>query len=165
MALVIEEMAPAHWQQVRQIYQEGIGTGLATFETRPSSWEKWDQGHLPFARLVALSDGGVKGWAALGAVSLRPAYSGVAEVSVYVGAIWRGQGVGSLLLEKLVAESEKNAIWTLQASIFLENESSIKLHRRFGFRHVGIRRRIAKLNGVWRDTVLLERRSELVGAE
>ena len=160
---MVEEMADGHWPQVRQIYREGIGTGLATFETRASSWEIWDQGHLPFARLVALSDGLVIGWAALGAVSARPVYSGVAEVSVYVGAIWRGQGVGRLLLERLVAESEKNALWTLQASIFPENDSSIKLHRRCGFREVGIRRRIAQLNGVWRDTILLERRSEVVG--
>ncbi|HXM34746.1 MAG TPA: GNAT family N-acetyltransferase [Pyrinomonadaceae bacterium] len=165
MTLLIEGMALAHWQQVRQIYQEGVDTGLATFERQASSWEKWDQGHLPFARLVAVSDGVVKGWAALGAVSVRPVYSGVAEVSVYVGANCRGQGVGRLLLEQLIAESEKNAIWTLQASIFPENESSIKLHRRCGFREVGIRRRIAQLNGAWRDTVLLERRSSVAGTD
>ena len=165
MALVIEEMAAAHWRQVRQIYQEGIDTGLATFETRPSSWERWDQGHLHFARLVALADGLVSGWAALAPVSARPVYAGVAEVSVYVGATWRGQGAGRLLLERLIAESEKNAIWTLQASIFPENESSLKLHRSCGFCEVGRRRRIAQLSGVWRDTVLLERRSITVGRD
>ncbi len=165
MALVIDDLTPTHWQQVCQIYQEGIDTGLATFERRAPSWEKWDQGHLPFARLVALADGVVRGWAALGVVSARPVYSGVAEVSVYVGANWREQGTGRLLLERLIAESEKNAIWTLQASIFPENESSIALHQRCGFREVGIRRRIAQLNGTWRDTVLLERRSEVVGTD
>jgi L-amino acid N-acyltransferase YncA len=165
MPLLLEEMAAAHWQQVRQIYQEGIDTGLATFETRAPSWEEWDQGHLPFARLVALDDAVVRGWAALGRASARRVYSGVAEVSVYVGASCRGRGVGRLLLERLIAESEKNAIWTLQASIFPENESSIALHQRFGFREVGMRRRIAQLNGVWRDTVLLERRSTVVGTD
>ena len=163
MGFVIADMAPAHWRQVRQIYQQGIDTGLATFETKAPSWETWDQGHLSFARLVALSDDTVAGWGALGAVSARPVYSGVAEVSVYVGARWRGQGAGRLLLENLVAESEKNAVWTLQAGIFPENESSIRLHRHCGFRKVGIRRRIARLHGVWRDTVLLERRSAVVG--
>ena len=165
MVVVIAEMTPAHWGEVLQIYQEGIDTGLATFETRAPSPEKWDQGHLPFARLVALSDGAVRGWAALGAVSARPAYAGVAEVSVYVGGRWRGQGIGRLLLERLVSESERNAIWTLQASIFPENESSITLHQRCGFQAVGVRRRIAQLNGVWRDTILLERRSDVVGVE
>ena len=163
MAAVIEEMVPAHWEHVRQIYQEGIDTGLATFETRVPSWAAWDQGHLAFGRLVARAAGVVTGWAALGAASARPAYSGVAEVSVYVSAGWRGQGIGLLLLERLIAESEKNVIWTLQASIFPENESSIGLHQRCGFREVGRRRRIAQLHGVWRDTVLLERRSEVVG--
>ena len=165
MALVIEDMTPAHWPQVRQIYQEGIDTSLATFERRAPSWEEWDQEHLRFARLVALASGLVRGWAALGAVSARAAYSGVAEVSVYVGASWRGQGIGRLLLERLIVESEKNAIWTLQASIFPENESSIALHQRCGFWVVGIRRRIAQLHGAWRDTVLLERRSEVVGRD
>lgn len=160
---LIAEMSPAHWQRVRQIYQEGIETGLATFETEAPSWEKWDRRHLSFGRLVVLSGGTVAGWATLSAVSQRPVYSGVAEVSVYVGAHWRGQGAGRLLLEKLIAESEKNAVWTLQAGIFPENESSIRLHRHCGFRKVGIRRRIAQLRGVWRDTVLLERRSEVVG--
>lgn len=165
VALVIENMSPAHWRQVRRIYQEGIDTGMATFETRATSWREWDRRHLPFARLVSLSDGSVTGWAALGAVSTRPVYSGVAEVSVYVGASWRGLGTGRALLEKLIAESEKHGIWTLQASIFPENESSISLHKHGGFREVGIRRSIGEMNGVWRDTMLLERRSEVVGTD
>ena len=165
VALLIENMSPAHWPQVHQIYQEGIDTGVATFETRAASWKEWDHRHLPWARLVALADGSVIGWAALSAVSTRPVYSGVAEISVYVGASWRGQGAGRGLLEKLVAESEKNGIWTLQASIFPENEGSISLHKRCGFREVGIRRSIGQMNGVWRDTMLLERRSEVVGTD
>ena len=163
MAFLIADLSVTHWQQVRQIYQQGIDTGLATFETQAPDWETWDRGHLSFARLVALADGSVAGWAALSAVSARPVYSGVAEVSLYVGAHCRGQGAGRLLLESLIAESEKNAIWTLQAGIFPENESSLRLHRHCGFRQVGIRRRIARLQGLWRDTVLLERRSDVVG--
>lgn len=165
MTLVIEDMAREHWPQVRQICQEGIDTGMATFETGVPAWEKWNLGHLPFARLVALADGVVRGWAALGAVSERRVYAGVAEVSVYVGASWRGRGAGRLLLERLIIESETNAIWTLQAGIFPENESSLALHRRCGFREVGIRRRIGQLHGVWRDTILLERRSPVVGID
>jgi len=163
MAVVIEEMDPAHWQQVRQIYQEGIETGLATFETELPSWEKWDEAHLPFARLVAIAQGLVQGWAALSAVSTRAVYSGVAEVSVYVSASWRGQGVGTALLKRLVDDSQKNGIWTLQSGIFPENVSSIALHESCGFRVVGTRKRIGKLHGIWRDTVLLERRSEVMG--
>ena len=163
MAVVIEEMDPAHWQQVRQIYQEGIETGLATFETELPSWEKWDEAHLPFARLVAIAEGLVQGWAALSAVSTRAVYSGVAEVSVYVSASWRGQGVGTALLKRLVDDSQKNGIWTLQSGIFPENVSSIALHESCGFRVVGTRKRIGKLHGIWRDTVLLERRSEVMG--
>ena len=165
MAFLIADMSPTHWRAVRQIYQEGIDTGQATFETRAPSWEKWDQGHLSFARLVALSDQAIAGWAALSAVSARQVYSGLAEVSVYVAARWRGQGAGRRLLERLIIESEQNAIWTLQAGIFPENESSLTLHQHCGFRKVGIRRRIGQLNGVWRDTVLLERRSDVVGVE
>lgn len=161
MACVIQTLSAEHWQQVRQIYQEGIETGQATFETAAPDWETWDRGHLPAVRLVALQDDSVRGWAALSAVSARAVYSGVAEVSVYVGAASRGQGIGRLLLEHLITESEANAIWTLQASIFPENESSVTLHQRCGFRVVGIRRRIGQLHGAWRDTVLLERRSEV----
>jgi phosphinothricin acetyltransferase len=163
MQLEIVKLGPAHWQQVRQIYLEGLKTRQATFETEAPSWKKWDQGHLPFARLAAQSAGIVKGWAALSAVSARVVYAGVAEVSVYVGESWRGQGVGRALLAQLIEESEKNGIWTLQAGIFPENESSIALHKSCGFREVGRRERIAQLHDLWRDTILLERRSKLVG--
>src|SRR3989442_6126690 len=117
MQLEIVELGPAHWKQVLQIYLEGLKTRQATFETEAPSWQRWDQGHLPFARLAAQSGRIVKGWAALGAVSARAVYAGVAEVSVYVGESWRGHGVGRALLERLIDESEKNGIWTLQASI------------------------------------------------
>jgi L-amino acid N-acyltransferase YncA len=159
MELEIVKLEPEHWPRVRDIYREGLATGQATFETAVPSWEQWNAAHLAGFRLVAISDGTVSGWAALSAVSTRAVYSGVAEVSVYVAERSRGQGVGRKLLTALIIESEENGIWTLQASIFPENESSISLHRSCGFRMVGRRERIGKLNGAWRDTVLLERRS------
>ena len=165
MDLQIVTLMPEHWNSVREIYREGLQTGQATFETADPSWERWDAGHLPFARLLGISsespNGVVRGWAALSPVSARAAYAGVAEVSVYVGKRWRGQGVGRALLDALVVESERNGIWTLQASIFPENEGSIALHKSCGFREVGRRERIGKLNGTWRDTVLMERRSKV----
>jgi L-amino acid N-acyltransferase YncA len=159
----IGPMSADDWPDVVRIYREGIQSGHATFETEVPSWERWDAAHLPFARLVLTVEDVVKGWAALSKASARSVYSGVAEVSVYVASESRGQGFGIALLEALIRESEANGIWTLQASIFPENTSSIALHRRFGFREVGRRERIAKLHGVWRDTVLLERRSSVVG--
>jgi L-amino acid N-acyltransferase YncA len=158
-------MEPVHWEAVRRIYGEGIETGLATYETELPDWERWDQGHLPFGRLVAVLDGEVVGWAALSPVSARRVYRGVAEVSVYVAAGARGRGVGHRLLERLVSESEANGIWTLQAGIFPENLASVSLHRRAGFREVGRRERVARLRGTWRDVLLLERRSDRVGTD
>jgi L-amino acid N-acyltransferase YncA len=155
-------MTPSDWDEVRQIYVDGLRTGQATFETEAPSWETWDQRHLPFARLVATSENMVAGWAALSAVSLRKVYEGVAEVSVYVGASRRGRGIGRALLQRLIAESERHGVWTLQASIFPENQGSIALHQSCGFRTVGVRERIGMLHGIWRDTVLLERRSRPV---
>ena len=163
MTMEINEMSPADWKSVLRIYLEGIATGEATFETEAPSWEQWDANHLPFARLVAVADGLVSGWAALSPVSRRAVYRGVAETSVYVGEQWRGQRVGLRLLEKLIEASEAHGIWTLQAVIFPENEASIALHKRCGFRTVGVRKRIGAIEGVWRNTVLLERRSETVG--
>jgi L-amino acid N-acyltransferase YncA len=150
------------WERVRSIYIEGIATGQATFETRAPSWAKWDSAHLPAPRLVATSAEHVVGWAAVSPVSSRTVYAGVAEVSVYVRNESRGKGVGRGLLESLVVDSERNAIWTLQASIFPENIASMALHKSCGFREVGRRERIGKMNGVWRDTILLERRSKVV---
>jgi L-amino acid N-acyltransferase YncA len=161
----IEEMRPGDWPEVRAIYLEGIATGNATFETSSPAWEDWDRDHLPACRLVARDGSGVNGWAALKPVSGRPAYRGVAEVSVYVTEHARGRGLGRALLEALIISSEQNGIWTLQAGILAENEASIELHRRCGFREVGRRERIGRLAHVWRDVVLMERRSKTVGID
>lgn len=165
MPLDITPMEPHHWDAVRRIYLEGIATGLATFETEAPEWPEWDRAHLPFGRLVATVDDAVAGWAALAPVSDRCVYGGVAEVSVYVGEGRRGMGIGSRLLARLVDASEDGGIWTLQAGIFPENEASIELHRRAGFRIVGRRERLGRLGGRWRDVTLLERRSSTVGVE
>ena len=156
---IIEQMKAGDWEQVRSIYLEGIAAGNSTFETEAPSWEKWDEGHHPFARLVMRDGDSILGWAALSPVSKRSVYRGVAELTVYVTESARGQGVGRALLEALIEESEKNGIWTLQGSIFPENTASIKLHLACGFREVGRRERIAMLNGDWRDTLLFERRA------
>jgi len=159
--VIIDPMSASDWEQVRAIYLEGLRSGHSTFETEAPSWEKWDEGHLQSARLVMRDGETIFGWAALSPVSKRQVYRGVAEVTVYVGENARGQGIGRALLEALIDESEKNGIWTLQASIFPENVASVQLHLRCGFREVGRRERIAMLNGVWRDTLLFERRSKL----
>ncbi len=163
MRVDIEAMVPADWEQVRAIYLEGIASGQATFEVEAPSWEQWDASHHPFARLVARSGGRVLGWATLSPVSRRRCYAGVAEVSVYVGAASRGQGIGRRLLLAAIAESERQGIWTLQGATFPENEASLRVQRACGFREIGRRERIAQLCGVWRDTVLTERRSAIVG--
>ena len=160
---IIEQMTPEDWPQVKSIYLEGIATGNATFEIEAPSWEVWDASHLPFARLVACDGETIVGWAALSPVSQRCVYGGVAEVSVYVSTSNRGSGVGRALLSALIAQSEQNGIWTLQAGMFPENVASRALHERFGFRELGRRERIGKLKGVWRDTILFERRSSKVG--
>jgi phosphinothricin acetyltransferase len=159
----IRPMMPTDWPAVRDIYQQGIDTGLATFETRSPEWEQWDQGHLAFGRLIADVVGSTAGWAALSPVSRREVYHGVTEVSVYVAARFRGQGVGRALLASLILESEAHGIWTLQAAMFPENQATIRLHRAAGFREVGRREKIGQLRGAWRDTVLYERRSAHVG--
>lgn len=164
MSYIIDDLTAADWEQVRSIYVEGIATGHATFETGAPEWEKWDAGHLRKMRLVARDGDEILGWAALSPVSDRCVYGGVAEVSVYVGERGRGRGVGRALLEALVAASERNGIWTLQAGVFPENAASVKLHLGCGFREVGRRERIGKLHGIWRDTLLLERRSQSAGA-
>jgi phosphinothricin acetyltransferase len=165
MTLSVEKMLPGHWPEVRAVYREGLATGDATFETEAPEWERWDAAHLRACRLVALADGRVAGWAALGPVSAREVYAGVAEVSVYVGADFRGRGVGRALLSALVRESESEGIWTLQAGIFPENVASVALHKACGFREVGRRERVGRLGGRWRDTILLERRSQTVGTD
>lgn len=159
----LQTMQAGHWPQVKNIYEEGIATGNATFQTSAPPWEEWDKNHLPHSRVVAKDGASIIGWAALTPVSGRCVYAGVAEVSVYVSAAARGKGAGKALLHQLIAESEANGIWTLQAGVFLENEASLHLHKACGFRKVGVREKIGKMNGSWRDTVLLERRSGRVG--
>jgi L-amino acid N-acyltransferase YncA len=165
MSFLIDQMQTADWPQVREIYLQGIAGGQATFETEAPSWNEWDAAHLTVPRLVGRDSGKIIGWAALGPVSSRRAYAGVAETSVYVASDARGAGVGRQLLEALVSEAEKNQLWTLQAVMFPENTASVALHRACGFREVGRRERISKLNGVWRDTIVLERRSQIIGVE
>jgi phosphinothricin acetyltransferase len=160
----ITPMSEAHWAAVREIYAQGIATRNATFETALPDWAEWDARHLSMCRLVALRGDEVVGWAALSAVSSREVYRGVAEVSVYVADGAQGKGIGSALLSALVAESERMGIWTLQAGILAENDASIHLHEKAGFRIVGCREKIGRLDGQWRDTVLMERRSTVVGA-
>ena len=161
--MLIRPLIEADWPAVAAIYAEGIATRNATFEKNVPSWGSWDASHLPQQRLVAEEDGQVLGWAALSGVSDRCCYAGVAENSVYVSEKARGRGVGSALLGALVESAEQAGIWTIQTGIFPENEASVALHRRCGFRVVGVRERLGRLDDVWRDVLLLERRSEVVG--
>lgn len=163
MDIRIEPMSPEDWDDVRRIYAAGIATGDATFETEIPPWERWDATHRPAERFVARTDGAILGWAALSPVSDRCVYGGVAEVSVYVAPEARGKGVGATLLRSLIDASEAGGVWTLQAGIFPENRASVTLHERLGFRQVGRRERLGKMNGVWRDVLLLERRSARAG--
>jgi len=156
-------MTPKDWAEVRAIYLEGIATGDATFETEAPPWERWDATHRSGERFVAWEGGAILGWAALSAVSDRCVYGGVAEVSVYVAAAARGKGVGAALLQQLIEASEGAGVWTLQAGVFPENRASVALHERLGFRQVGRRERLGKMSGVWRDVLLLERRSVRAG--
>jgi len=158
----IRELRAEDWPAVEAIYADGIATGDATFETRTPSWDEFDVGRLPGHRLVAVEDGRVLGWAALSPTSARECYAGVVEHSVYVDREHRGRGVGHRLMEALVAAADAAGMWTIQTSVFPENAASLALHERLGFRVVGRRERIARRDGVWRDTVLLERRSPSV---
>jgi len=156
-------MSKSDWQQVRAIYIEGIATANATFETESPSWDEWDRKHHAFARLVARDGDYIHGWVALGPVSSRAVYAGVADESIYIRASSRGKGIGLALLRAAIEESEENRIWTLQAGIFPENIASIALHTKCGFREVGRRERIGCMQGIWRDVILFERRSLKVG--
>ena len=162
--MTIRPLFQAHWPAVKAIYEAGIATGNATFETQAPAWKTWDQGHLAHSRLVAVDEAGtVQGWAALSPVSGRCVYGGVAEISVYVAPETRRQGVARQLLQALITESETHGIWTLQAGTFAENTASIGLHTQAGFRVMGYRERIGQHHGVWRNTVQMERRSPTVG--
>jgi len=159
----IIEMTPDDWPAVKAIYLEGIATGNATFETNVPEWAEWDAKHRADCRLVAKMDNQVVGWTALSPVSSRAVYAGVVEESVYITSKVRGRGVGKALLHAVIAESEQAGIWMIQTAIFTENTVSIALHETCGFREVGYRERIGQLNGIWRTTIFLERRSLVVG--
>lgn len=161
--MFITGLLPQHWPAVKEIYESGIATGNATFQTAAPAWEVWDAAHATTGRLVALVEDRVAGWCALSPVSSRAVYAGVAEVSVYVSEPARGQGIGHALLEALIAVSEQAGYWTLQAGIFPENTASIRLHEQLGFRLVGRREKIGKMHNRWRDTLLFERRSRITG--
>jgi L-amino acid N-acyltransferase YncA len=158
----IRALTSDDWPAVERIYAEGIATGQATFETAPPTWAEFDAGRLPGMRLVAVESGVVVGWAAVSPTSARECYAGVVEHSVYVAEGARRRGIGKALLNALLVATDEAGLWTIQTSIFPENAASLRLHEAAGFRVVGRRERIAKLNGEWRDTVLLERRSPTV---
>jgi len=166
----IDKMTADDWPQVCSIYLEGIAGGHSTFEESSPDWRQWDAAHLPVARLVARADSAILGWAALSPVSSRRAYVGVAEISLYVGTQYQRQGVGSALLSALIDASEKAGIWMLQGGIFPENVASLALVKKHGFREVGRREKLGKMTygglaGTWRDVILVERRSKVVGVE
>lgn len=163
MSAEIAAFTAADWPWVHAIYREGIASGNATFEREAPEWERWNAGHLPMCRLAARAAGVPVGWAALSRVSARAVYAGVAEVSVYVAESARGMGIGGALLAALAVESERRGFWTLQAAIFPENAASLAIHRKAGFRVVGVRERLGAMDGRWRDVVLMERRSQTVG--
>lgn len=168
MEYKIEEMKSSDWEQVKNIYLEGIKTGIATFQTECNipTFETWNNDHINSCRLVARSENNILGWAALSPTSSRCVYSGVAEVSIYIGVKYKGQGIGTALLRNLIKLSEENGFWTLQSGIIKENTASISLHKKCGFREIGIREKIAKMNnGEWMDVILMEKRSDVVGID
>ncbi|MEI3789361.1 MULTISPECIES: GNAT family N-acetyltransferase [unclassified Chryseobacterium] len=152
-----------HFPDITEIYRQGLETGNATFETTVPTWEEWDKGKLKHRRLVAIIDYTVVGWAALSAVSDRCVYGGVAELSIYISNNHKGKSIGKALMQKLLEESERNGIWTLQSGMFPENKATMALHQSSGFRMIGYREKIGKLRDTWRDTVIMERRSKTTG--
>ncbi|MCK9150999.1 GNAT family N-acetyltransferase [Methanobacterium alcaliphilum] len=165
MNFQIEQMVAGDWDQVSRIYLDGIRTGNATFEEKLPSWDFWLSKHILDCNIVARRENEILGWAALSPTSNRKVYSGVVEVSVYVNDEHRGKKIGMNLIQELIKLSEKKGFWTLQAGIFPENKISINLHKKCGFRIVGMREKIGKLDGIWRDVVLMERRSKIVGTD
>jgi phosphinothricin acetyltransferase len=158
-------MTEDSWSEVARIYEEGIATKNATFQTEAPLWNDWDKAHRKDCRLIASIDGKIVGWAALSAVSARPVYAGVAEVSIYIDQEFRGKKIGDQLMNILIQKSESNGIWTLQSGIFPENEASIRLHVKHGFKVLGIKDRIGKMDNNWRSVALLERRSNSIGID
>jgi phosphinothricin acetyltransferase len=166
MEYYIDSMKSSDWEQVKTIYLEGIKTGIATFQTEAPAWENWDKGHLNVCRLVARSGNNILGWAALSPTSSRDCYRGVVEVSLYIGKKYQGQGIGKDILTNLVKQSEQNGFWSLYSAIIKENNASIAIHKKCGFREIGLKEKVAKMNnGVWHDVVLMERRSKIAGID
>ncbi|WP_144281012.1 GNAT family N-acetyltransferase [Chryseobacterium echinoideorum] len=161
----IKPITKDNFSEVIEIYNQGLATNIATFQNDSPQWEEWDKGHLDFCRISIYDSDKMLGWASLTPVSSRCVYAGVAEVSIYIAQDERGKGIGKTLLAGLIQRSEENGIWTLQSGIFAENESSIRLHEKCGFRLVGYREKIGKKNGVWKDNVLMERRSKNIGID
>jgi L-amino acid N-acyltransferase YncA len=160
----IKPLLPQHWEAVRKIYESGIASGNATFQLlAPASWDLWNNGHLAHSRFVAVDGNSVVGWVALSPTSAKVHYKGVCELSIYVDPAFLGRGIGSLLMDAVIKSSEANGVWSLFTSTFPQNTASIALQKKFGFREIGYREKIAQLKGIWRDTVLLERRSKIVG--
>ena len=160
---MIRKMTEKDSSRVLEIYKMGIETRNATFETRVPCWEDWNSGHLKHSRFVYTDNGKVLGWVALSAVSSRSAYEGVAEISIYIDTDTLGKGIGSLLMYQVITSSEEHGIWSLYSSVFPENTLTLKLHEKFNFRVIGTREKIARIDGNWRDTILLERRSSMAG--
>lgn len=152
-----------HYTEIANIYLQGIATGNATFQTTAPTWKSWDETHLQQSRLAAFINNEMVGWAALSSVSSRCVYAGVAEVSIYIASDFWGKGIGFQLLNQLILDSEEIGLWTLQSGIFPENIGSIKLHEKCGFRQIGYREKIGQMNGVWRDNIMMEKRSKIVG--
>ena len=165
MEYQIDIMKETDWEQVRDIFIQGIQTGNATFDTDAPSWEEWDLGHIQECRLVVRDGQKLLGWAALSLVSSRLAFAGVAELSIYLSTDSAGKGIGTKLIQAVIESSEATGFWTLQSGIFPENTASIHLHKKAGFREIGVRKQLGKMNGCWRDVVMMERRSEIVGVE
>ncbi|MEP2278063.1 N-acetyltransferase family protein [Maribacter sp.] len=163
--ITIRTMLSTDWESVAKIYQEGIATGIATFETNVPTYETWNSAHMSTCRFVAENKDDILGWVALSPVSNRCVYGGVAEISVYISSNSRGKGLGKLLLEHVIATSEQEGIWTLQSGVFPTNYGSIKVHQATGFRMIGKRERIGKLHGKWVDNLLFERRSSVIGVD
>jgi L-amino acid N-acyltransferase YncA len=159
----IKNIEQENFHQVAEIYKQGLDTGIATFQNDIPDWENWDKNHLPNCRIAAFEGNEMAGWAAITPVSSRCVYAGVGEVSIYIAANFRGKGVGEFLLNQLIKESEQAGLWTLQSGIFAENIGSIKLHQKCGFRQIGYREKIGQKDGVWKDTIFMERRSKIVG--
>lgn len=166
MEIIIEKMKETDWLEVASIYLEGINSGNATFQTEVASWNEWDKNHCKNCRIVMKSDTKVIGWASISKISQREVYSGVGEVSIYFASKYRGKGLGKELLEALISRSEQYGYWTLQSGIFPENKASLALHKKCGFRELGVRKNLGRsVSGEWRSVVFLERRSEKVGVD